>query len=282
MPAHEQTTGSQAAQEYWAGVLVRMPAPRMVQCKARRYRALRGGTQMRNAIKLVFSTGIALVLGGCGAFMVPDTGVGGSGNVKSESRDVSGFDEVFLAGIGDLNIQQTGTESLTVEAEDNLLPLITTQVAGGRLTIGVKPGTNIRPTRPIRYQLTAIGLSGAGTVSASNLTAGAMTVTTSGAGKTSIAGLSATTLHVTLSGVGDVTISGQTQSQDVTLSGAGSYQAHDLASNSASVRVSGTGSAMVQVRDTLDAHVSGVGSVVYYGNPSVTKDVSGVGSVRKG
>jgi Putative auto-transporter adhesin, head GIN domain len=242
---------------------------------------------MRNAIKLVFSTGIALVLGGCGAFMVPDTGVGGSGNVKSESRDVSGFDEVFLAGIGDLSIQQTGTESLTVEAEDNLLPLITTQVAGGRLTIGVKPGTNIRPTRPIRYQLTVkqlstIGLSGAGTVSASNLTAGAMTVTTSGAGKTSIAGLSATTLHVTLSGVGDVTISGQTQSQDVTLSGAGSYQARDLASNSASVRVSGTGSATVQVRDTLDAHVSGVGSVVYYGNPSVTKDVSGVGSVRQG
>ncbi len=49
----------------------------------------------------------------------------GSGDVITESRDVSGFDSVSLTGIGRVIITQGDKESLTIEADDNLLEYIT-------------------------------------------------------------------------------------------------------------------------------------------------------------
>ena len=46
----------------------------------------------------------------------------GSGNITSESRDVSDFNEVGLEGVGTLTIEQTGSETLTIEADDNIIP----------------------------------------------------------------------------------------------------------------------------------------------------------------
>ncbi|MEM5775210.1 MAG: hypothetical protein AAGU05_09440, partial [Anaerolineaceae bacterium] len=52
---------------------------------------------------------------------------------------VSSFDAVLLSSIGDLTISQGDTESLTVEAEDNILPVLTQQVHGGQLGLGAQP-----------------------------------------------------------------------------------------------------------------------------------------------
>jgi hypothetical protein len=46
-----------------------------------------------------------------------------------ESRQVSGFTKIELSGSGELKIEQTGTESLTISAEDNVLPKITSEVS---------------------------------------------------------------------------------------------------------------------------------------------------------
>jgi len=45
------------------------------------------------------------------------------------------------------------------------------------------------------------------------------------------------------------------------------------------VRLSGLGSAEVNVTDELDASVSGVGSVEYHGRPNLRRHVSGLGDV---
>jgi hypothetical protein len=71
-------------------------------------------------------------------------GLPGSGTLKSEKRDVVGFTEVAISGEGELTLSQTGQESLTIEAEDNLLPLLTSTVAHGCLTLGTKAA--IHPT----------------------------------------------------------------------------------------------------------------------------------------
>ena len=49
----------------------------------------------------------------------------GSGQLAAEARQVSGFTKVELTGVGELTIEQTGAESLTISAEDNLLPQLT-------------------------------------------------------------------------------------------------------------------------------------------------------------
>ena len=190
------------------------------------------------------------------------------GTAKTETRNVSGFTGVTFSGIGTLNISETGTESLTVSADDNLLPLLTSTVANGTLTLGVKPGNAIHPTKPIVYTLTVknlnnVTLSGAGTVKATNITTSA--------------------LNVLLSGAGNMTISGSAPSQTALVSGAGSYSAKNFPTDSANVTISGVGSATITVNKSLTAIVSGAGSVTYYGSPTqVTKTISGVGSVKQG
>jgi putative autotransporter adhesin-like protein len=210
----------------------------------------------------------------------------GSGNVISESRDVGDFTEVVLSGVGQLHIAQTGSESLTIEAEDNIVPLLTSEVRGQRLVLGTEPGAHFSPKRPIRYTLTvkdlsAIRISGAGNVDVPALGTASLRLELSGAGNLTVTGLAADSLDVSLSGAGSATCAGEVRSQDVRISGAGSYHGDDLASVNARAVISGTGSAQLRVSEQLDARVSGVGSIVYSGNPTLRKSISGVGHVSQ-
>ncbi|WP_300008193.1 DUF2807 domain-containing protein [Pseudonocardia sp.] len=219
---------------------------------------------------------VAVVLSGCGA--TPTTGDAvpttapttaatasdpGSGG---EIRDVRGFTGVDLASVGELRIDQTGTESLSIQADADVLPLLTSEVSDGVLVLGVVPGSEIVDSGPIVYTLTVATLD---------------SITVSGAGDATAANVATDRLTVELSGAGDVTASGAADAQSVTISGTGKYDGEDLQSATAEVDVNGAGSAVVRVSDRLDAAVGGVGSVEYIGDPQVTEDVSGVGSIQQ-
>lgn len=191
----------------------------------------------------------------------------GSGNIQTETRSVSGFSRVTLDGVGTLTITQSGTESLSITADDNILPDIDSSITGDTLHLGPKPGVSISNITRLDYRLTVKNLSA---------------ITASGAANVDASGIATTSLTVNLTGAGGMTIAGQADSQDVELSGAGSYKARDFATKTATVRVSGAGSATVAVSDHLDALVSGAGSITYYGNPNVTQQITGAGSVKKG
>lgn len=212
--------------------------------------------------------------------------VTGSGNVIREAREVRGFDAINLGGSGAVFITQTGEESLTIEADDNVLPLLTSAVHGHTLELGTQRGTNITMHRPIRYDITVKSLrglviSGSGTVEVSPLTTETLAITISGSGKIDATGLAAEALEATISGSGSVSLAGQTARQDLTISGSGAYHAADLASGAARVRVSGAGSAALTVHETLDVRISGSGSISYSGQPAVSKSISGSGSIRR-
>ncbi len=212
----------------------------------------------------------------------------GSGNVITESRAVSGFHAVTLAGVGELNITRGDAESLTIEADDNLMPLITTRVDNGTLTIGwdTNRGTiSVDPTRPIRYtlqvkNLDAVVLAGAGNINAPSLIADNFVLTSSGAGNVNLTQLTAKSLQATISGAGSMNVSGEAETQTASLTGLGSYNAGDLKTHSTTVTVSGAGGATVWAATALDVKISGAGSVSYYGSPQVTQSISGVGSVK--
>ncbi len=196
----------------------------------------------------------------------PSGTIGESDNVTSEPRNVSGFDEVELNGVGNLSIQRTGSESLIVEAEEDVLPKIRTEVENGRLVVGAKPNTSIHTTEPINYNLTVKDLNA---------------LEVSGSGDVEAEGIDTEELAVTISGAGDVEISGKADGQEIDISGSGDYRAEDLESKEAKINVGGSGSATVNVSDELEADVSGSGSVEYIGDPTVDQDVSGAGEVRK-
>lgn len=170
----------------------------------------------------------------------------GSGNVVTEDRDVSGFDSVALLGFGRVIITQGDEESLTVETDDNLMQYIETEVRGGTLELGfTEDDILLDPSDSIIFRLSLIDLAA---------------LDSSGAGKFEIEKL-------------------ETDRLEITLNGLGNYDAPDLESQTATVRVPGAGSVAIWVLNTLDVTINGAGSVEYYGSPHVTQDISGVGKL---
>jgi len=202
---------------------------------------------------------LSLAVGACAI-----VGERGSGSMATESRDVSGFDEIDLSGSGRVLISVTGTESLTVEAEDNILPLLTTEVRNGRLELGVKQ--SISPTREIVYTITVVSLEA---------------VAVSGSGSVTATGIDAGGFGVEITGSGTVTPEGVSESLNLSISGSGRFEGEDLVSATGTVSVSGSGNAVVNVNDDLDVKVSVSGNVKYLGDPSVTASISGSGDVSK-
>ncbi len=230
----------------------------------------------------------------------------GSGDLITEEREVSDFDRVELAGEGELTITQGESESLTIEAEDNVIPNITSEVRNGTLVIGMNTRfwNHVVPTKPIKFDLTIkdltdLSLSGSGEAKSSNLNtknldltisgSGRIEITTlaaedialtlSGSGELMIDTLSAKKIDATLSGSGEVELAGQVDEQNITVSGSGEYRAAELESKEAEIEVSGTGDVAVWVNERLDVEMNGSGNIEYVGEPTVTKDISGSGNI---
>ncbi len=127
--------------------------------------------------------------------------------------------------------------------------------------------------------LIALDSSGAGSFEIDELDTDRLTVTLSGAGDIGIDSLRATDLESQANGAGNIRAAGAVETQEIDLSGFGNYNAPDLESRTASVRISGAGNAVVWVLDTLDVEISGAGNVEYFGSPEVTRDISGAGKV---
>ncbi len=209
-------------------------------------------------------------------------------SVVLEERRVGEFTRVALTGDGRVEVSQGNVCSLTVEAAEDVLPLVTSEVRDGELVLGVRregPGGRLRRKRlDVRFRVTLVSvsgltLSGAGRMDAPSIVAGSLSLVVSGAGALEVGRLGARSLDVVLSGRGSCEVAGKVGTQRIRLSGAGSYVAPDLESAAAKVVVSGSGDAVIRVRDTLDARVSGTGSVRYHGAPTVRQRVTGVGCV---
>jgi hypothetical protein len=192
--------------------------------------------------------------------------VSGSGHVASETRNVSGFSNISLAGSGRLIIDQGGAESLTVTADDNLLNYIETEVRGSTLELREKSGVSLSPSKDIVFKVTLRKLDN---------------LTVSGSGVAEARGLQIAKLRIDISGSGEVSADGAGDDLDINISGSGRYRGESLKSKRARVEISGSGSAVVASSETLDAIVSGSGSIQYVGDPQVHQNISGSGSVRK-
>lgn len=229
----------------------------------------------------------ALALAGA-VFAAPPRGerVVGSRRVKTEVRSVRGFDGVELFGVGDVTLVQGDRETLTIEAEDNILPLIVSRVERGTLRLGIER-PNVETHRPIKFRLSVRGLkrliaSGAGQIETRPVSTPTLDVDVSGAGSVKMERLNTESLRVQLSGAGGMRVAGIAQRQQVDISGAGNYQAGRLLTRDTELSLSGAGEARVHASHRFKATVSGAGSVRYSGSPAKTEiKNSGAGSVSR-
>jgi hypothetical protein len=221
-----------------------------------------------------------------GVFM--GSSVRGSGNVVTETRPVSGFDAIQVDYPARVLISQGTKETLSIQAEDNVLPGLKTEVKGNELRVYYKSpdGKHVNPTKIVVInitvkQLSSLNFSSAGESTVDGLKSDELRVSLDGAGNVKLNDITVKNLNVNLSGAGSATASGTADDLSVNISGFGGFNGKDLKTNTASVNISGAGSATVSVEEKLDATISGAGSVSYYGSPSVTQNIAGLGSIRQ-
>jgi len=226
------------------------------------------------------------LINACGLSTIQDSReeITGSGNVITESREVSGFDSVSHTGIGRVIITQGDMESLTIEADDNLLEHITSEVKNGTLELGFNENVRFESTSSITFTVGAkdiveLGSTGTGLIEIDDLDTENLRIMKSGTGSISIGTLTANDLMVNADGTGDIELAGTVANQELDLKGTGDYDAPDLESQTASVGVTGTGSVVLWVLDSLDVEIVGISKVNYYGNPNVTQSITGTGGL---
>jgi len=217
--------------------------------------------------------------------------------MKIETRPLENFTKVSFRDFGKLILIQGSTPSLTIEADEELLPEIISEVRGDTLTLGFaedwierlgKMITSIFSSKnyDITYTLTVVDLSkikisGKCDLECESLTADSLELNISGLGNMSFSHLDCNTLDVQISGRGYFSAAGRASDVNLRITGSADYQAGNLASHNMRIVISGQGEAEVRVEEKLDITISGVGHVNYYGNPKLRQVISGVGKSKR-
>ena len=211
----------------------------------------------------------------------------GSGKVITEKRAVGEFTSLELSCSADVSLVQGDQLVVSIEGEDNILPLIETKVSGYKLIIDAKPNTSFRTTKPLTVHITApvlisIHVTGSGDVEMSKWMVDSLEIIATGSGNIHIDSLETGSLTARLSGSGDISIEGGGGgSQAITTSGSGDYNAASMESREVNATTSGSGNITLWATRSLSASSSGSGDIRYYGSPKVTQKTSGSGSVEK-
>lgn len=186
----------------------------------------------------------------------------GSGNVATEKREIGEFSRIDVSHVFQVEVTAQSGYAVEVEADDNLLPLIKTEIRGGTLHIDLDQRVKTSNAMKIRIaapNIDRIEASGASRVNVSNLNNSELAVDTSGASK--------------------INVAGSTGNLIVDVSGASSIDASNLNAATANVDASGASNVAVNVANELHAEASGASRISYSGSPNVRKSTSGASSV---
>ncbi|MBK9214531.1 MAG: DUF2807 domain-containing protein [Chloracidobacterium sp.] len=189
----------------------------------------------------------------------------GSGRIASETREISGFHGVDVGGVFQVEITAQRDYSVEIEADDNLLPLITTKVRNGILTISTE--RKLSSENPMRIRISAPDID---------------SLDASGAAKVSVIGLQNERISVDSSGASKVRLAGETAKLTTDVSGATQIDAQELLAANAEIEASGASHVDVSVTGELRTDISGASKITYSGTPSslVTKR-SGASSISQ-
>jgi hypothetical protein len=218
--------------------------------------ARRGGRPGRRwSVVLLLAAGMA-ASSACGGVVV------GSGHPTTKTVNVQGFDRISVSVDSVLNVARTGSESVVVTADDNILPLLTVTVVDRTLRLGVDSTVSINGH--VVFTVTAKALLG---------------IDSAGDARVSATNIDAPAFATTMSGDGTVTLAGRSQSQTVDITGNGTYDGTHFAARDATVTVTGDGHAIVNASNTLKLETVGQSTVDYLGSPVVTQ--SGAGLIHR-
>ena len=206
---------------------------------------------------------IVLIALGAGCRMMHH-GVPGSGKIKTEKRDVGPFTSISTEGAFDIKIVSQKPQELEITGDDNILPLVTTEVSNNVLRI--RTSRDYSTSEPLSLKISVPDL---------------VAINSSGAGTLEISGLKNDQFEIHVNGAPTISASGQTKALKIDANGAAKIDTHKLRAARVEVGSKGVSAVEVYASEQLDVTVSGPSHVVYQGDAVVNKTVHGPGSVEK-
>lgn len=213
------------------------------------------------------------------------------GKTVKEWRPAAGFDFIYLHDNINLVITQDTFHSIEVEAPENLLRFIKTDIEGTDLTI--KNLNKCDFLRSYKYEINVyvslvslenIYFTGSGKITSANTIKTPELVINfwSASGTLDMAveaGTSACNMHT---GPGDITLKGSAGVGSVYSMGNGFMHLNDFSIGYAFVNNSGTGDFFINVQKEMSVAIHSLGSVYYTGDPLMKKtEITGKGELIK-
>lgn len=216
--------------------------------------------------------------------------VKGNGQAKTETRQVNAFTSVSSGGAMNVEIAYGNSNSISIEADENLLPYIETSVDNGKLTIKTSKNKNLKSRSDITVRISMTKIKGIQQSGSGSITGeGKFTnddetdISLSGSGNLKLDFDSFKDLDLSVSGSGNMNLKGNsTNKLEIKISGSGNIDCLKIPANNVDVKISGSGNVKVNAQNSIDAKISGSGSVFYKGDATDIKSkVAGSGRVTK-
>ena len=189
----------------------------------------------------------------------------GSDRIISEERNTSECNGICLKYAGNVYLRQGDEQSITVEANDNIIDDVITQSQDGILSVGLRNGSYSDVTVRVYVTLKSIeqiSIEGAGNINVQN-------------------SIDSKNLNCIINGAGDIYLKGYGEYLECKINGAGNIDAFKFPVKNCAAKINGSGNCSVNVSDYLDAAISGIGNIVYEGNPNVKSSISGIGKISR-
>lgn len=219
--------------------------------------------------------------------------------VTKKTLELPEFKSIYVNSNYTVYLKQTNKQEVVIEALTEIYSLTDIRVENGILMINVerKPdATNksiwakiddikLNPTMKVTVSMKNISelqVNGGGRIIAENsLAANYLAVSVSGSGSMDV-DLKGDIIKAEVSGSGKLNLRGYATNIDGIVSGSGSLTAFNCPSETAKIKVSGSGSAELNVSNNIDALMVGSGSIKHKGNTkTVQKKIYGTGTVDR-
>lgn len=190
--------------------------------------------------------------------------VKGSGNRVAEERSVSAFTKIGIYSSANIEVTVGGPQKIVVQADDNLLPIITTDVNDGRLAIASSKSYSSQAGVTVTISVPSL----------EELEIG-------GSGDASVSGLSGERFRGEIRGSGNLEAEGTVQKVEADVRGSGDLDLFQLPCEEAEASVSGSGDIGVNPSQSLRVTIAGSGNVIYMGEPAIESEIDGTGEVQQ-
>lgn len=207
---------------------------------------------------------------------------------SKEIRNPGKFSRISLALAAKVYLVQGSECRLEIEANDNELEKIKTEVKNGKLNIGTKSwasgpkgSVTIKITMP---ELEGLSVAGSGSIVAdSRFDCEELDLDISGSGAIKMKNLSVQELDAAITGSGHIKLNGEPAADELslTITGSGDFSSEGLRIEEVKITITGSGSAKVHVVRKLTTNITGSGNVYYQGDPMINANSTGSGKTRK-